>query len=138
MSADIEEAIKSRLDGFTALTDLVSTRIYFYEAPQSVAFPVVVFQRISTQRPSAMGADIGIARARFQVSVFGDVHIDVRNAAQQVRAALQRWNGTEATVTILETFIKDEHDQKSARAQTFLQEAGVVERLIDVEVNYRE
>ncbi len=131
MSADVEDAIKSRLDGFTALTDLVSTRIYFVEMPQDVTYPAVVYQRISTDRPSAMGADIGIARARFQVSVFGDVAIDVRNAAQQVRAALQRWNGTEATVTILETFMQDEQDQKNPDVDVF-------QRLIDVEVNYRE
>lgn len=131
MTADVEDAVYSRLSNFTALTALVGTRIFFIQMPQGVAYPAVVFQRITTARPSAMGSDIGIARARFQVSVFGDVAIAVRDAAQQVRAALQRWNGLEAGITILATFMEDEQDLKNPDVDVF-------QRLIDVEVNHRE
>ena len=131
MAVDVEEAIKTRLDTFSGLTALVSSRIYYVEMPQDVAYPAVVYQRITTDRPSAMGSDIGIARVRFQVTVYGDVAIDVRNAAQQVRAALQRWNGTEQGVVILATFMEDEIDQKNPDVDIF-------QRIIDVEVNHRE
>lgn len=108
--AAIYEALYSRLSGFAGLTALVGTRIYPNRAVQDAARPYVVFRRVTSRRHSSFGADDGVVEARFQVDVFDEDHASAQAVREQVRQALQRWSGTEASTVVQDTYFEGETD----------------------------
>lgn len=101
----VEKAVYARLSTATGLTALTSTRIAPAVNPQGVTYPSVTFRVISEERVTAMGSDPGIARARVQVDAWSDDFAEAEPVANQVRAALQRYRGTSATVEVLDVFV---------------------------------
>ena len=93
----IEDEIYTRLSGFTALTDLVSTDIFPVRAPQETAAPYVVFFEVSANRPGAMGVTYGLTRARFQFTAYGQDRSGMsgadesRSIVEQLKAAMDPW-----------------------------------------------
>lgn len=107
----VEAALYSRLTTYAGLTALVSTRTYDASSvPQKPTTPFVAYRRVSTRRHPAMGADTDLIAARFQVDALGTDYSATKAVGEQIRAALQRWSGSVASVTILDTFIVDERD----------------------------
>lgn len=127
----IEDAIYSRLSTFAALELLVTNRIYPQQGPQGVAKPYIVYGRISTERISALGADTDIAQARFQFNCYSDTYDNARDVFEQVRAAMQRWKGTEAGITIEDSFIETERDE-------YEQDTTLFYVIADIIIIYRE
>jgi len=103
----LESDLLARLDGFAGLTALVSTRSYHLHLPQKPTYPAVTFQRISTERVSAMGADTGDVRARIQTDAWATTIDSAMAVAAQVRAALKRYGGTNS-VTIYDILQESE------------------------------
>lgn len=90
----IESEIYDRLNGFAGLTSLVSDRVRGGGVlKQEETLPAVGFTRVSAERSSAMGSDNGIVFARFQVDSWAKSYVKVRQVAEQVRQALQRFTG---------------------------------------------
>ena len=134
--AAIEDAIYTRLSGFSGLTALTSTRIYPGELPPNVNidedFPdSVVYFPVSGERISAMGSDTGLVRERFQFDGWSRTYDGANAIREQLRLALQRWRGTVATVVIQDTFIVGRHYRFDAVAA--LHGAGH-----DAMINYEE
>lgn len=126
----IEDTLFTRLSTFAGLTALVGARIYPLIIPegQGKKGPCVTYQRISTEpRESCMVADDGYARARIQVTAWGDTYTAVKAVAEQVRQALQRWSAT----GVLDTFLLAENDLYDEEALKF----GAA---IDAQVVYTE
>lgn len=127
----IAEAIYARLDGAAGLTALVSHRIYPVQAPQAATLPYVIYREVSAERISAMGADTGMVRPRYQVSVFASSWSSAHAVATQVRLALQRFRGTSAGVTIEEIFMQNSLELTD-------DEIEVKHIAMDFEINHRE
>jgi hypothetical protein len=108
--SQFEEALASRLTGFTGLTNLVSNRIYPVVLPENPTYPAVTYQRISAVRASAMSTDTGLVQTRVQVSIWSTLYSEAKSVKEQVRAALQRWRGTVLGLVIEDTFIENETD----------------------------
>lgn len=106
----IHEALFARLSGYAGLTALVATRVYPRQLPQNPTYPAVTYERISADRQSAMGSDSGLVSGRWQVSSWGKTYTDARDAAEQVRKALQRYRGTLSGTVIQDIFIESEND----------------------------
>lgn len=115
----IEAAIYSTLTGHAGTAALVSTRVFPVTAPQDVTEPHIVYSRVSTARETAMGDDLGVARARVQVSCFATSQISAHAIAAQVRDALQRFRGTAGSTEVLDTFVEDEGETYSDTALLF-------------------
>lgn len=104
----VEADIYTRLTGYSGLSALVGTRIYPNTIEQNATLPLIVYRRISADRASAMVDDTGTVDARFQFDVYDDQYTDgVRPVTEQLRKALQRYNGTN-TVTIQSIFLLNE------------------------------
>ena len=109
--ADIYAALST---GVTAL----GSRIYPLKLPQNVAYPAVVYQRISTIRRSAFGGDATAAEPVIQVDVYGHESAGYGafwDTADAVRVALQRYRGG----GILDTFIDAERDDFEENTKLF-------------------
>lgn len=134
----IEEALFNRLSNFAGLVSLVSTRIYPQMMPQDPTYPAVTYSLISAPRETAMGADPGIVEARFQLSSWGagDTPVkDMRDTAEQVRKALERWRGTAPDGTvILDTFVDNQVDMPPELVNNI----KVMHRATDFKIIYRE
>lgn len=126
----VETEIFSRLSGFAGLSALVGTRIGPNILPQSTTYPAISYRRVSAERASAMGADPGNVRARFQVDVFAETYASARAVAEQVRQALQRWTNNSGTV-IQGTYYLNEVD-------LYEDETQIHHLALDFEVNYLE
>lgn len=139
MSATVEDALYTRLSGYSGLSALVGTRISPLKLTQNSTLPAVTFQRISANRVHAMGADPGIVTARYQVTSWGDGkdgadgYGDVKDVAVQVLAALSRYSGTVGTIQIDGIFFDDGSDNDVYDPET--ERVGVAQDFI---VHYRE
>lgn len=126
-----ERAIIARLKAHAGTAALVSDRVYGAVAPQNVANPYITLFRVSTDRPSAMGADIGIARARIQVNAWSNTYASAKSVSAQIRDALQRYTGTSGTVVVLDIFMLTEQDMYEPDTQ-------IHHIAVDVETIFRE
>lgn len=114
----IEKELYTRLSGFGALTSLLgaATHIFPNVIPQGKTLPAISYQRITTDRVSAMGADRPDVIARFQVTVWAgggadkNGYADAKAVAAQIRAALERYSVTGPDATIQDIFFINEFD----------------------------
>lgn len=104
----VVEAVRSRLATVSALTALVSTRIYSLKLPQTPTLPAVRLQQVSEVEPMQLRGSSGLARARVQVDAYAQEGsgTDPYAQAHQVSAAahgtfaggaasgLNGWRGT--------------------------------------------
>jgi len=102
--AIIQDAIYDRLTTFAGLTALVSARSYPGKPPQDPIVPFVWYRLISAERVSAMGADTGNVAHMVEVNAEDLTAAGASDVAEQIRAALQRWSGTHASVVVADSF----------------------------------
>ncbi len=117
--ANVESAIFARLSGYSGLTDLVGSSIFPVIARQGVENPLVVFNLVTFQANSAMGADIFPSEAGIQVSVFSDDGSECLAIASEVRAALKRYRGTSGGVVIQSIYLESERADYEAETKEF-------------------
>ncbi len=104
----IDDALYTRLSGYSALTALVSTRIYPILLPQDCDLPAVAYQKISEISEHAMGIDSTVLQKRFQVSAFAEKYSMAKDVAAQIRAALSRYRATVGGVIIQDILFEGE------------------------------
>ena len=88
----VESQIYTQLAATIAVTDVVSTRIYRYQAPRAAALPYLTFQRIDTQIENhATGATV-TTHCRVMVDSWGEDMDTVRKLADAVGTAISGWS----------------------------------------------
>lgn len=98
----IEKAVYSRLAGASAITNLVSTRIYSLERPQVSDLPCIIFTRLNTERDDvAHSGAMGAATAIVSVTAYGESFVAVQNISEQIRLLFHTWKGTAGSVVVL-------------------------------------
>lgn len=127
----VEEQIKSRLTTHSGTNALVAGRIYPIKLIQKPTYPAITYFRVTTERNSAMGADIADVRAQFQVSAWDTSYSGVKALAAQVRDALERYGVVGAYATIQDTYFLNEVD-------LYDDDALIYQVACTFEVNYLE
>ncbi len=107
----IESALYDRLAAAAGLTALVSTRIYPLQAPQGETAPYVVWQRIGGRRIGHLAGASGVALATFQVACYATTFLAARAVADQVRYALNGFNGTQTGQVVRVISIVTDRDE---------------------------
>lgn len=104
--------------GLTALvkTGTAAARIYWVEAPQGVAKPYVLLQRISGLRDTPMEGPTGFVESRLQVDCYGLTYATTKATAQAVGAALSGLTTTQGTTEFQGFFLDAERDGFEADA----------------------
>lgn len=96
----IATALRTRLQAVSGVTDLVSTRVYQGWAPTSATYPYITLTQISGPPQHHLGGAADIANVQYQVDVWSDSGSERDSVADEVRKALDGWNGTSATVSV--------------------------------------
>lgn len=104
----IEAAIYYKLTNASAITNVVSTRIYPIELPQNVVYPAVTYQRVSTVRNNALDIPLGVTTIRLQTDCYGISLSTAQQIADLIREELNGFNGTVQTIKIYSIFADDE------------------------------
>ncbi len=130
----IEDALYTRLTAVTALTDLVSTRIFpVKDQASNPTFPYITYQLLGSETVRAMGVDTGDVISEFTFNIWAkttasDNGYDLaRDVAIEVRGALQAFRGTVAGVEFKDVAVLPEADVGEA-------EENVYHRVIDFEI----
>jgi hypothetical protein len=105
-----EAVLRSAMVGTTAVTSLVSSRIYPVLAPASAALPFVTWRRSGIQREQTLGGPMGMPRVSVEYSIYGTTYEEARQVADAMRGVLDGWTGTALGCTVSQTSLEDESD----------------------------
>jgi phytoene dehydrogenase-like protein len=96
----IGKAIYGRLQAVSAVTALVSTRVYPDYAPQNATYPFVVY-RLTNNLPSDTKEGPSVLdTAQVTVEAYAATYDAAINVAENVRTALDRYSGTIESIVI--------------------------------------
>jgi hypothetical protein len=96
----IEEAVYSLITSDAAIVNAVSSRVYPQTIPQTVLLPSIRYNLISSGREHNTVLAEDMVEARFQIDVISGTYKQVRQVAEVVRLALDKYSGTVGNVTI--------------------------------------
>lgn len=133
---NIEDALYARLIAVSAVTSLVSTRIYPIkkDTGASAVWPFVTYSTVLSNRSRAMVADNGYVESsiRFHIWTKGaSAFSSGGSISAAIRGALERWSGTSAAVVVDHVFLDGEFDIEDA-------EPGVFHRVLDFDARWYE
>jgi hypothetical protein len=98
----IDEGLYSYLTGVTAVSTLISTRLYPLEMPQNVTLPAACYQLISD--PMAPGythqGPTNLLMPRFQIDCYAATSLAAAQLARAVRVALDGYVGSMGSLTV--------------------------------------
>ena len=83
-----EAVLRTALVGSTAVTTLVSTRIYPVLAPSSASLPFVTWRRTGVQRSQTLAGPMGMSVVVVAVDVYAETYGEARDIADKCRAVL--------------------------------------------------
>lgn len=89
----IETGLMTFLLSKSGITSLVGQRIHYVQAPQDVAAPYLVLQKISGPRIESNDGNSKLASPRFQITAFAAKYGTAKTVIEAVRTALQGYQG---------------------------------------------
>lgn len=130
----IDTALVSLLTAATAVTNIVSTRIYATQAPQGSALPVLVYTRDQGDREfgTHMTGHTGLLRATYTLSCVGETLLAVRNLTKAVRVALQYKSNSDLRL------VRVTNDQDTQEPPANGEQLPIYRTDLTVEVTYTE
>lgn len=87
--ADVASAVRTYLLTKSAITDLVSTRIYPDDLPQAAQMPAIVYNKISTNHEHVTGNSWGLAgfaMCRLEFECFSSTRSQANNLADLLKS----------------------------------------------------
>ena len=108
MSAELEKGLYSILSGTSPQT-LAESRVYPI-LPQSVTFPAIRYQRITTVRNQSLDANVGVTEATIQVDCMAESYSESKTLADSVRSLLHGYSGSWGTLICRNVMLQTEGD----------------------------
>lgn len=100
------KALYGKLSGVSAVTNLVSTRIYpFGRVPQPPTFPHVSYDVGDAEYISSMGGASGLASNEIEITCMALTQSAAKELALEIRAALHGQRGTWGGVAVRGCFV---------------------------------
>lgn len=110
--ADIGKTIRTRLLAVSAVTDIVSTRIYPIVLPQGCTLPAIRYRRISGGSDEHIRGTTGAANSWVQIDCYATSYAAVEALAEQVRLAIHTYRGTVGGVDIHSVELQNRMDMR--------------------------
>ena len=83
----VQEQLLTLLTGATA----AGARVYPMTAPDAVAKPYVIYQRISSNVESVMAGTSGLTNTRVQIDVYARTYAEATGIAAQIASLMSAW-----------------------------------------------
>ncbi|OGG44112.1 MAG: hypothetical protein A3F84_27770 [Candidatus Handelsmanbacteria bacterium RIFCSPLOWO2_12_FULL_64_10] len=113
----IESGLYDHLRRNGAIADLVGSRIYPQQAERDASLPLIVYQRISTQRGRYnLRTTSGLAGPRIQLDCYGSTYAETKDVADAVLDLIDGYKGLlgASTFTAQGIFVEDERDSQES------------------------
>lgn len=102
----------------TAISTIVSARIYPEVLPQHATLPAITYNQVSANRVRALSGPAGKARRRISINSWGETYKSAHELADAVRQTLEPFFGSMANTEVGSIMLDNEID-------LFEEEAGV-------------
>jgi len=89
----IEADLRTHLVNDSTVNGIVGDRVYPLRLSQGYTLPAISYQRISGDRAKDISGSIGHAQPRIQVDCWTNSYSDLKDLAEAVRKALDRFQG---------------------------------------------
>lgn len=106
------------LGNASAVSSLVSSRIYPQLLPQSPTLPALTYSQISAIRTYVLAGDVQKARRRFQIDCWAATHKASAQLADAVRNTLSGFYGSMSGTQVHFITLDNEHDLFDEQAGT--------------------
>ena len=107
----IANLLYSKLAGTTAVSTIVSTRIYPVIMPQDPTVPAISYQQISMTEQDGTST---LREQRYQVDCWDDDFAGVQTLGDAVQAALEEWTDTDQTPRVkMSRIVGSYHDYEN-------------------------
>lgn len=100
-----EAWLKSKMESATGCS------VFPLVVPEGASPPFVVYVRSGTERERTLNDYVGDPQGTFPVTIYADAYIQTKEIADQIRAAVVSFQGTESGVEIIEVALADESDE---------------------------
>ena len=105
-----EAALRTTLLASTAVSSLVSSRVFPILAPASASLPFVTYRRTGIQREQSFLGPVGTPTVSVDLEFLATTYEGARDLADKARRALDGWRGTVGSVEVKNTSLTDEQD----------------------------
>ena len=133
----IVKELQTHLEAQSGITNLVGTRIYSHHLRRDTAtYPLITHQLVGNDHEHMLSGAAGIASARFQIDCWGLKMSDVEALAEQVRLAMQGYQGTMGSTCVKFTLFLNEFDLSESPKDA--SEQWLYRRVLEFQVKYAE
>jgi hypothetical protein len=105
-----EAVLRTALVGTTAVTSLVSSRIYPVLAPASASLPFVTWRRSGISREQTLSGPMGVPRVSVEFAIYGSTYEQARDVADAMRLVLDGYGGTSNNTEVKQASLEQESD----------------------------
>jgi hypothetical protein len=105
-----EAVLRTAMVNHTAVTSLVSTRIYPVLAPASATLPFVTWRRTGIQREQTLANPMGMPRVTLEYQVYGVTYDQTREVADAMRLVLDGYGGQSENTVVEQVSLENESD----------------------------
>lgn len=109
----IDEALRAHMLSKTAITSIISSRVYEAIAPQGATFPHITFNQVSGERVRSMEGASGLNRAVFHVHVWAKKPLEAKTLSDKIRLTMDGFKGLMgggSGVVVGACFVEDDID----------------------------
>jgi len=119
-NVSISAIVYTKLTSITAVTNVVSTRIWPSALPVDATYPAIAYEIVSMNRVQGMGGagGTGTASGRVQIRVWSTAKTDVETLATAIRVNLDMFSGTVSATEVKAVLMQNEFDQDERDAST--------------------
>lgn len=134
--AGIEAALRTTILNTTAITDVISTRMFAVVKPVKETYPCIVYVRTNTDREYTVKGNAGIAYATVQIVCMATTYITVVGLAALVRNCLLSVSGTWGSHVVDGLLLENEQDDFVTESVDG--KSGVYHRILTYRIAYEE
>jgi len=106
----IEDGLYNYLSNNAGVAAIVSNRIYPLVMAQKTTLPAITYQTTALRPDRGLDGNSGRMTATIQINAWAETHVEAKNLAEALRAALNDYSGAMGSDTIQRSRVENETD----------------------------
>lgn len=105
-----EAVLRNALVTTTAVSTLISSRVYPVLAPASAAMPFVTYRRAGIRRQQTLTGPMGVPQVTVELDIYATTYEGARDLADKCRVVLDGYGGTFDNTEVKQVSLENEQD----------------------------